>query len=64
MFAGKSNVEPLGPKLDHFAINDLGAVDNESNIQPAAADIRHMLARATLEDLEGNSGMVRQVPLQ
>src|SRR5438046_859166 len=36
----------------------------ENNIQAAATDIRDMLGRATLGDLEGNSGLLRQVPLQ
>ena len=63
MVAGEGNIKPFVPKLYGLAIGDIGGINNESDIQTPAANLREMLGRAGLKNLNRYVRMLRQVPL-
>ena len=59
MAAGEGNIEPFVPKLYGLAIADIGRIDNESDIQTPAANLRKVLGRAALKNLNRDVGMLQ-----
>ena len=63
MVTGQRNIKPLVPKLYGLAIGDIGGINNESDIQTSAANLREMLGRAALKNVNRYVRMLQEVPL-